>query len=229
MAGTAGQHQFAVLLAVGLTSLQLSDLRRGTLDDETWSVTDLPKWLDILMGCGPLGTPLAEYVTNVEQEYDHHQSARAAAKSGDPVPGTDWRKREALRQWAWMAEIADDVWEADESCFWCKSENAGPVMYWHGSEGELRGGGGLYIELRCEGDKRVLAVKASNVDGERRQEIWARVGLLLDDAGKPGKRPASGKSGAFKIRTVDLDAKADVALQTMMEIRQRVARICLPR
>jgi len=224
MEGTAGEDHFACLLAVGLTSLQLSDLRPGAWGSETWTVSDLSDWARVLRACGPLDPPLDAYVERVERELRDHDDARAAALVADTGASDRSRTGQALSDWAWMSAISEAVAEAGAGSFWCLKLISGPVMYWHDSAASIPGGGHLYLDFMIENGVRRLVLKGGDVPVNMRKAVWdAGVAGVGREATRSRGRPAAGRTGSFKIAAIDLiDMPIEKIVETAVRFRGRL-------
>jgi len=229
MEGTAGEGNFAALFAVGLTSLQISDVRPGAWGGEAWTVIDLPAWVDALRNCGVTDSTIGAYMSCVEREHRNHEQARAAAASGTSVCTDAWRIGNRLLAWAWMAEIADAVTKAGHGTFWCHTRISGPVMYWHEAETLLPGENGyLYLDFMVEKElRRRLVVKALRVPSDKRVAVWEAAGAAVSKkAVRARSRPAAAQTGSFKIAAIDLDGMTtDEILPLALDLRAQLAEI----
>jgi len=203
LAATAASPHLGVLLATGITALNLTqrDLGDGLLG---WVSAGPSLWATALSAAGAADDPvLRVYVEEVEREACEHRLARELA--GCPGDGCwlDHSRRGdgLLEHYAWLAEVRERL--DDPAEWWTYTNRSGPLMgLWREDFQGL--GRDTFIEVMCVGDRRRLCLKLGEGSGDLRTcatEALARV----ETSGWSGPaRRASANAGTCTAAMLDL-------------------------
>lgn len=226
LAETARPPDFGVLLAVGITALNLTE---HDLTDavKEWSVIGPARWAHALERAGVASDPmLAPYLAEVQREAQEHAAARKLARHEyQPDHESLSRRREdrLLEHYAWLAEVRESLDNPAPSEWWTYTNQSGPLMgLWREEFQRTDRERDTFIEFVCSDRRRTLCLKIGGGNGDLPAAAGDALTAVQHLGWQAGRRPRSsaGTCTAAWLDFTELGARA-----AAQRTRQAIAEV----
>lgn len=226
LAETARPPDLGVLLAVGITALNLTE-HDLTEDIKEWSVVGPARWADALERAGIGSDPmLAPYLVEVQREAREHAAARKLACQGyqpDHERLSRRRNDRLLEHYAWLAEVRESVDDPAPSEWWTYTNQSGPLMgLWREEFQRMDRDRDTFIEFVCSDRRRALCLKIGGGSGDLPAAASDALDAVQHLGWQAGRRP---RTSAETCTAAWLDFTEHGASVAAERTRQAIAEV----